>query len=368
MIRNIKQFLFIAGLLIIAAGAQPVGAAFWSWSTTASNNATADPSINWAEGMAPSAVNDSARAMMAVLAAFRIDNGGSLITGGTSTAYTLTTSQPFASTADLEGQSIAFIVTPTNGVAPTLNVNGIGAIPLVTEAGVPVAAGSLHDGRIYHATYRGANNVFRVHDVIDDAFNVPLGAILWSTAPTAPNANFVAPSGQCLSTTTYAAYWVQQGSPASGACPGGQFAIIDMRGRVAAALDTLNASAAGRLTSAATGCGTAMTSIGAVCANGVQSYSLTLAQLPTGITSTGSTSNTITVTGPISGGLMSRSIIGGGSSENYTPGSQNFNNTNVAQFSGSNSITANVTSSNTTGTAHPVVPPTIGLIPYLRVL
>jgi hypothetical protein len=38
------------------------------WSQTAANNATADPTINWQEGQAPSTVNDSARAMMAVLA------------------------------------------------------------------------------------------------------------------------------------------------------------------------------------------------------------------------------------------------------------------------------------------------------------
>jgi hypothetical protein len=41
----------------------------WNWSTTAANNATADPSINWQEGQAPSTVNDSARAMMAAIAA-----------------------------------------------------------------------------------------------------------------------------------------------------------------------------------------------------------------------------------------------------------------------------------------------------------
>lgn len=40
----------------------------WNWSTTAANNATADPSINWQEGQAPSTVNDSARAMMAAIA------------------------------------------------------------------------------------------------------------------------------------------------------------------------------------------------------------------------------------------------------------------------------------------------------------
>jgi len=58
----------------------------WKWSRTASSNATADGSINWAEGMAPSGVNDSARAMMAAAAKYRDDTAGSLITGGTSTA------------------------------------------------------------------------------------------------------------------------------------------------------------------------------------------------------------------------------------------------------------------------------------------
>ena len=40
-----------------------------SWSTTASSNATADSAsgISWPEGMSPASVNDSARAMMAVI-------------------------------------------------------------------------------------------------------------------------------------------------------------------------------------------------------------------------------------------------------------------------------------------------------------
>jgi hypothetical protein len=35
---------------------------FWKWSRAAANNATADGSINWAQGQAPSMANDSARA------------------------------------------------------------------------------------------------------------------------------------------------------------------------------------------------------------------------------------------------------------------------------------------------------------------
>lgn len=44
--------------------------ALWNWSTIAANNANADPTINWAEGQPPSSVNDSARAMMAAIAAW----------------------------------------------------------------------------------------------------------------------------------------------------------------------------------------------------------------------------------------------------------------------------------------------------------
>ncbi len=40
----------------------------WQWSTTPANNATSAPPINWAEGMAPGLVDDSARQMMADVA------------------------------------------------------------------------------------------------------------------------------------------------------------------------------------------------------------------------------------------------------------------------------------------------------------
>ena len=56
---------------------------FWKWSRTAANNATADGSINWAEGQAPSTVNDSARAMMAAASKYRDDVAGAIATAGT---------------------------------------------------------------------------------------------------------------------------------------------------------------------------------------------------------------------------------------------------------------------------------------------
>src|SRR5215208_1265660 len=91
------------------------------WSTTAASNATADPAVNWAEGMAPSAVNDSARAMMASVAKWRDDVYGitaGLSTGGTSTAFTVTTNASYATAAVMSGAIFTIIPHTTSGAAP----------------------------------------------------------------------------------------------------------------------------------------------------------------------------------------------------------------------------------------------------------
>jgi len=326
---------------------------FSKWSKTTADNATADSTVNWAEGQPPSSVNDSGRAMMAAAASFRDDISGALVCGGTSTAYTLTTNQAFATLAEMNGQEISFVVTPTNGADATLNVNGLGAKALVFSAGNAMPAGSLIDGSIYTATYVHASNCWKVHSVIGNPYNIPLagGMDYWGT--TVPNSNFAFPVGQAVSRTTYAALFAIMGTTYGVGDGSTTFNLPDKTGRVSAMKETV-ADGLRNLNTTYFGDSTAMGTKA-----GSQSEALSLAQLPTGITSTGSTSNVIIVTGPTSGGLMSRSISGGGSSENYTPGAQNFNNTNAAQFSGSNNITANVTSNNTSGTAHKNVQPTI---------
>lgn len=353
MIRNIKQFIFIAGLLLIAAGAQPVGAAIWQWSLTAGSNATADPSINWAENMAPSAVNDSARAMMSVIAAWRNDISAVNTSTGTATAYALATSEG-VNTTPSNGQMLSFIAHVGNGATPTLQADGGNTYPIWLN-GSSVPSGTLVLGSPYRIAFSASNSAWLLEAGYASPFTIPLGGILWSTAPTAPNSNFVAPSGQCISTTTYATYWVQQGSPASGACPGGQFAIIDMRGRVLAALDTLNASAAGRLTSAATGCGTAFTTMGGTCANSSESKTLTAAQIPAAIP----------YTDPGHAHVETFSAAGGSNTFLVNAlGSGVIGNTNQSTASSTTGITINPGG----GAAHSIIPPIIGLIPYLRIL
>lgn len=98
------------------------------WSKTISSNATADPTIAWPEGMLPSAVNDSSRAMMAAVADNRDDTCGALTTGGTSTAYTITTNS--VNTAYQDGLSVGLVFHTATGTAPTLNVDAVGAKPI----------------------------------------------------------------------------------------------------------------------------------------------------------------------------------------------------------------------------------------------
>lgn len=145
-------------------GAVTSSATLYKWSQTASSNSTADGTINWAEGMAPSAVNDSARAMMAAVAKFRDDINGSLTTAGTSTAYTLTTNQSFASLSVMNGQTIRVKMSATNGASPTLNVDSLGAKNIVSVSGTAIATGVLIANGVYDFTYNNSAGEWTVID------------------------------------------------------------------------------------------------------------------------------------------------------------------------------------------------------------
>ena len=125
----------------------------YKWSQTAASNSTADSTVNWAEGQAPSTVNDSSRAEMAAVAKARDDWAGSLITGGTTTAYTLTSNQVFASLTVMSGQKLKVRFNATNGASPTLNVDGLGAKTIQTASGTAVATGAILANSVHDLTY-----------------------------------------------------------------------------------------------------------------------------------------------------------------------------------------------------------------------
>lgn len=142
---------------------------FWKWSQTAASNSNADSTINWAEGQAPSSVNDSARATMAALAKFRDDNNGSLETAGTSTAYTISSNQVFTSL--IEGITVVAKIHVTSGASPTLLIDSLTAKNITTDGTISVPDGALVIGSIYRFKYDLANDAWIVADRFGDNFN-----------------------------------------------------------------------------------------------------------------------------------------------------------------------------------------------------
>lgn len=129
------------------------------WSTTAANNNSTPPD-GAPEGMAPSTVNDTMRENMAALAKWYSDTDGSLVTAGSSNAFTITTNNSHAALAD-----ISFIVcradrAPTG--AATLAVDGLTAKSIKIN----------HDEDVTSTTWSADQMLIFVYNSTDDVFEV----------------------------------------------------------------------------------------------------------------------------------------------------------------------------------------------------
>jgi microcystin-dependent protein len=253
---------------------------FWKWSRTAGTNATADGSINWAEGQAPSSVNDSARAMMAAAAKFRDDIAGAIVTGGSSSAYTVSSYQVFDTLAHLDGAMIAFAPHTTSAASPpngvTLNVDGLGAKPLRLSPGVEITDGTLVQGTPYAATYNNSDGVFYLRGFAGNPYLIPLGGLLPYIGTTAPNSAFVLPFGQAISRTTYATLFTLVSTTFGVGDGSTTFNVPDLRGRLPSGIDNMGGSAANRITNA--GSGIVGTTLGA--SGGAENVTLAQSALP----------------------------------------------------------------------------------------
>jgi microcystin-dependent protein len=313
---------------------------FYNWSRTAASNATADSTVNWAEGMAPSAVNDSARAMMASTAAFRDDISGAIATGGTSTAYTVTSYQVFDTLAHLNGQMIAFTPHTTNGATVTLNVDGLGAKPLRSAPSVELQSGTLVQGTPYCAVYNSSDAAFYLFGV-GQSPGIPLGAGTDYWGSTAPSSHFVLAYGQAISRTTYSTLFSLFSTNFGTGDGSTTFNIPDLRGRVTAKKDDMGGSAASRITS--TYFGTSAATLGAV--GGEQSHTLTAGE--SAILSYNVTNPTV----PLSPGSILNNIA-------YQGGPNGLNN--IWTGTGSNGSTiGGVVTANAGGNPHNNIQPTI---------
>lgn len=122
------------------------------WSTAAASNNNAPPN-GFPEGMAYSAVNNSAREVMAVIRRWVGDTNGSLTSAGSSNAYTLTPNGTYAAYAS--GQTFVFKANHANTGAATLNVSALGAKAILRPSGSALSSGDIPINSFVTVRYDG---------------------------------------------------------------------------------------------------------------------------------------------------------------------------------------------------------------------
>lgn len=267
----------------------------YNWSTDNATNATADGDLTWAEGQAPSTVNNSARQMMVRGKELLTDIGGSLTVGGTANAITLTAQSAFT-TVD-NGRIVSFKAMTDNTAATTLNVNAIGskAVVKMTEAGeAPLTGAEIQSGGIYTAQYTtaldGGSGAWLLMNPTLPL--IPPGSMMDYAGTTAPG-GWLLCYGQAISRTTFAALFAALSTTYGVGDGSTTFNVPDARGRVIAGKDDMGGTSADRLTNQSGGVnGDTLGGTG-----GAETHTLTTAQLAAhshGVTDPGHSHNVVT--------------------------------------------------------------------------
>jgi hypothetical protein len=92
------------------------------------------------------------------------DITGKLITGGTSTAYTLATIAAAADYVLADGLALAFQFHTANGAAPTLKVNAFAAAPLRRDSGIDLLGNEYPTGSSTLAVYNAPTSEWLIQD------------------------------------------------------------------------------------------------------------------------------------------------------------------------------------------------------------
>jgi len=99
---------------------------------------------------------------MAAAAKYRNDISGQVNTGGSSTAYTVSSNQVYTSLID--GIVIVARMHTANGASATLNVDSLGAKAIRTHTSTAVSAAALNSGGIYEFTYDSGDDCWYVRN------------------------------------------------------------------------------------------------------------------------------------------------------------------------------------------------------------
>lgn len=261
--------------------------------------------------------------------------------GGSANAQTITVANYSTS---LIGIPLRFLAGFTNTGPMTINVSGTGSVAVLRPSSIGNVALSGQEilaGDFVTVASNGSSFI-----IISSVDTTPIGQIMEYRGTATPRGGLVE-DGSCVSRTTYAPLFSVIGTTYNPCDGSTTFGVPDSRGDMIAALDNQGANgAANRITVGGSGC--SATSVGQC---GAQNATLALAQLPTGITTSGSNSisvvSGVNVTQNASLGLnpapaSATSVWFGGSSTTVTS-------------TGTNTITA--TSNNTGGSAHSTLNP-----------
>ncbi|WP_448031555.1 tail fiber protein [Bradyrhizobium liaoningense] len=252
------------------------GVAFWTGvATYSATNELTLTTVEETKGTFGAGTKEVMASPLASTSMFREDIAGAIVSGGSSTAYTVTSYREYATLAQLNGNLIAFTPHATNGATVTLNVDGLGAKPLRPAPGIELQTGVLIQGTPYAALYNNADQAFYLFGV-GTAPGIPLGASIDYWGTTAPSSHFVLPYGQAISRSVYAALFALFGTTYGAGDGSMTFNVPDVRGRVIAGKDDMGGSAASRLTSV--GLGVAGTTLGNAGAS--ETYTLVTGNLP----------------------------------------------------------------------------------------
>lgn len=193
------------------------------------------------------------------------------VTGGTSTAQTLTVPANFTLTT---GYHISGFFSIGNTAAMTMTVNGGAAVSVFRKQQFGVTStqgGEAIAGHPFEMVYNGAQWVMLGETIMIAEMRTYSGGSAPAGWFIADGSTFVCATFQDLCNVIGTTYGGSASNPA----------LPDTRARVMTGLDNYGTGvgAASRLTAAATGCGSAFTAIGAVCANASQSHTQIVAEL-----------------------------------------------------------------------------------------
>lgn len=146
-----------------------VSSGLYAWSATDASNATADSTINFAEGQSPPTVNNSMRALMGRVANWRDDLAGcmpanaEIVSGGAANAQTITTNLSINPAALTHGWMVTFQAGFTNTAAATLAVDSLTAKAIQGIAGTALIGGEIEAGRYYTVHYNQPDDAWILH-------------------------------------------------------------------------------------------------------------------------------------------------------------------------------------------------------------